>query len=126
MLFQVLRILIFMANHFSHGFKVFIVGCKSGPLEHLCTIRDSTPVLSVLLDCDTPTWTLSRKGLPCYSSLGQRCPYTAGAPLWPCSMQEFQFPLPRLQRPGILAIRASTGVQGPPWPQWSHFSGLLL
>ena len=39
MLFQVLRILIFMANHFSHGFKVFIVGCKSGPLEHLCTIR---------------------------------------------------------------------------------------
>ena len=45
-----------------------MVGCKSGPLEHLCTIRDSTPVLSVLLDCDTPTWTLSRKGLPCYSS----------------------------------------------------------
>lgn len=68
MLFQVLRILIIIANHFSHGFEVFIVDCKSGPLEHLGTIRDSTPMLSILMDCDTPTWTLSRKGLPCYYS----------------------------------------------------------
>ena len=79
MLFQVLRILIIMASHFSHGFKVFIVGCKSGSLEHLCTIRDSTPTLRVLINCDTPTWTLSRKGLPCYYSRSATPLHSRGA-----------------------------------------------